>query len=94
MQESKFYFNGEFAGTFETNYEKERQLFFVNNLDNYSLEDGSNELKIVAITKLVNEIKDYTNTSLNKLALNVIGVSILHSSQLTGILTRFVLVEE
>ena len=32
--------------------------------------------------------------SLKRLALNVIGVSILHSSQLTGIFTRFVFVDE
>lgn len=48
---SKFYLNGEEAGSFINNYEKERQLFFINNLNNYNLNIGSNTFKIVAVTE-------------------------------------------
>ncbi|MEQ9310218.1 MAG: alpha-amylase family glycosyl hydrolase [Balneolaceae bacterium] len=51
VEASKFYFNGELAGTFENNYEKERQLFFIKNPEDFDLIDGLNKAKIVAVTK-------------------------------------------
>lgn len=50
VEASTFYINGEMAGTFKNNYEKERQLFFIKNPIDLGLENGLNKAKIVAVT--------------------------------------------
>jgi glycosidase len=48
---SQFYINDELAGTFENQYETERQLFFLKDISNYNFITGLNEFKIVAVTE-------------------------------------------
>ena len=48
---STFYINDELIGNFENNYETERQLFFIKDIGNYNLIDGTNTLKIIAVTQ-------------------------------------------
>lgn len=48
---SNFYLNDELVGNFANNYETERQLFFIKDIGDYNLIDGTNKLKIVAVTQ-------------------------------------------
>lgn len=59
--ESKFYFNDQLSGNFENNYDKDRQLFYATDTENYNLVTGSNKLKIVAVTESGATVSDSLN---------------------------------
>lgn len=50
VQASRFYLNGDSAGTFEGFYDTDRQLFAITEIDSLDLLVGENELKIEAVT--------------------------------------------
>ncbi len=61
LGDSKFYINGILAGDFSANYENQRKLFSITDLDSYELITGKNTVSIEAVTEAGESVTDSLN---------------------------------